>query len=282
MKTRGDSPLHKGLLHLIISIGCAGMVYPLVWMIGSSFKDPDNVFADTSLWPKTFTLENYALGWAGVSGVTFGHFYINTIVLVGLVIVGNVLTCSMAAYAFGRLQFDYKQVLFAIMLVTMMLPHHVTLIPQYIMFNKLEWINTYLPLVVPKFLAAEGFFIFLMVQFIRALPKELDHAATVDGCGPIQMYWRLILPLATPALVTTTIFSFIWTWNDFFSQLLYLSEIDKFTVALGLRLFNDSMGDSAWGSMFAMSSLSLIPVFFVFIFFQRFLIEGITSGSLKG
>ena len=188
----------------------------------------------------------------------------------------------MAAYAFARLDFTLKKVFFAIMLITLMLPFHVTVIPQYIMFNKLEWVNTYLPLTVPKFLATDGFFVFLMVQFMRTIPKELEEAAKMDGCGPIKMYWYLILPLSLPALITTMIFTFIWTWNDFFTQLLYLSDFQMQTVAVGLRMFVDSMGESSWGALFAMSTLSLIPLFAVFIFFQRYLIEGITAGGVKG
>ncbi|GIQ66517.1 hypothetical protein PACILC2_50850 [Paenibacillus cisolokensis] len=168
------------------------------------------------------------------------------------------------------------------MLMTLMLPFHVTVIPQYIMFNRFGWINTYLPLTVPKFFAVEAFFVFLIVQFIRSLPKELDQAAKIDGCGPIRMYGYLIVPLTLPALITTAIFTFIWTWNDFFSQLLYISGIQLYTVALGLRMFTDSSGESSWGALFAMSILTLVPVFVMFIFAQRYLIEGIAAGGIKG
>ncbi|GGF90640.1 ABC transporter permease [Paenibacillus abyssi] len=258
------------------------MLYPLIWMFFSSFKDNTEIFTSSSLFPSKITFDNYLQGWKGVSGVTFGTFFTNTFYVTGMSIVGTLISCSMAAYAFSRLDFALKKVFFAIMLTTLMLPFHVTVIPQYIMFNKLGWINTYLPLYLPKFFAVEGFFIFLIVQFIRSLPRELDQAAAIDGCGPIRMYWYLILPLTLPALITTTIFTFIWTWNDFFSQLLYLSDIRLFTVALGLRMFTDSTGESSWGALFAMSLLSLIPVFLMFIFFQRYLIEGIAAGGVKG
>lgn len=270
------------LLHIfIISIGLL-MLYPLIWMVLSSFKENTEIFKGTSFWPENFTLNNYIQGWTGLSGITFGKFFINSFFIVSVAIIGNVLSCSMAAYAFARLDFTFKKVLFAVMLVTLMLPFHVTVIPQYIMFNKLEWINTYLPLTLPKFLATEGFFIFLMVQFMRSIPRELEEAAKMDGCGPIRMYWFLILPLSLPALITTMIFTFIWTWNDFFTQLLYLSDISLYTVAVGLRMFVDSMGESSWGALFAMSTLSLVPLFAIFIFFQKYLIEGITTGGVKG
>jgi len=274
--------LKPALSHLvIIAVGFA-MIFPLLWLVSSSFKPQIEIFRDISFFPTNFTLENYEQGWTGLSGIGFDRFFLNTFALVAMCIVGNVVACSMAAYAFARLEFGLRKMWFGIMLVTMMLPFHVTVIPQYIIFNKLGWVNTYLPLVLPKFLAVEGFFVFLIVQFIRSIPRDLDEAAKIDGCGPIMMYVRLILPLALPAIITTTIFTFIWTWNDFFGQLLYISNIEIYTVALGLRMFLDAMGQNSWGALFAMSTLSLIPLFAVFIFFQRYLIEGITAGGVKG
>jgi multiple sugar transport system permease protein len=216
---------------------------------------------------------NYIDGWKGVANTSFAVFFKNSLTVACLAICGNILSCSLTAFAFARLQFSGRKFLFGLMLLTMMLPFHVVIIPRYIIFNQLEWINTFLPLTVPKFFATEGFFIFLMVQFMRGLPIELDNAATVDGCGPFQIYARIIIPLSLPALVTTAIFTFIWTWNDFFSQLIYLSDVKNLTIALGLRLFLDSTSESV---------VSLIPIFLVFTFFQRYLIEGITSGGLKG
>lgn len=268
--------------HLVVLVSAFIMIYPLLWMLASSFKAGNELLTDLSLWPSQFTLEHYTEGWKGVSRVSFERFYLNTFVLVLLVIAGNLISCSLAAFAFARLQFRFKRLMFAIMLVTMMLPFHVIIIPQYIMFNQLNWIDSFLPLSVPKFFAVEGFFIFLMVQFMRGLPKELDQAATVDGCGTFQIFWRLVLPLSLPALVTTAIFTFLWTWNDFFSQLLYISSIQNYTISLGLRMYMASDGEAAWGRMFAMSVLSLVPVFAIFVYFQRYLIEGITSGGIKG
>lgn len=279
---KGKVKLSIIITHIIIIAVGIIMLYPLLWMVSSSFKDNVDIFKGTSFFPKEIILDNYIKGWNGISGYTFATFFKNSFFICIVAIIGNVISCSMAAYAFSRLDFAFKKVLFAIMLITLMLPFHVTVIPQYIMFNKLEWINTFLPLTLPKFLATEGFFIFLMVQFMRTIPLELEEAAKMDGCGPIRIYWKLILPLSLPALITTMIFTFIWTWNDFFSQLLYLSDIKLHTVAVGLRMFVDSMGESSWGSLFAMSTVSLIPLFAVFIFFQKYLIEGITAGGVKG
>jgi len=272
----------KGLTYLVITIMGLALIYPLFWMLSSSFKPEQIIFQQMGLWPSQFTLDNYIKGWKGLSGISFATFYVNTFIVVGLVILGNLITCSMTAFAFARIDFTFKKIFFAAMLTTIMLPQHVVLIPQYIIFNKLEWINTYYPLIVPKFLATDAFFIFLMVQFIRSIPNELDQAAIMDGCNPFQTFGRIIVPLLQPALVTTAIFTFIWTYNDFFSQLIYISNPKMFTIALGLRMFLDNQGTSAWGSMFAMSIISLLPVVLFFTLFQRLIIEGVTTGSLKG
>ncbi|MEO1308256.1 MAG: carbohydrate ABC transporter permease, partial [Pseudomonadota bacterium] len=167
-------------------------------------------------------------------------------------------------------------------LMTIMLPVHASLIPQYILFNSFGWVNTILPIVTPKFLAVEAFFIFLMVQFIRGIPRELDEAAMIDGAGPIRIYFSIILPLLTPALVTTAVFSFLWTYEDFLTPLIYLTSIENYTVPQGLRLLQAARGASTWGPMLAMSLLSLVPMVIVFFIFQRRLIDGIATTGLKG
>jgi len=270
-------------IQFILLLGVAViMLYPLLWMLSSSFKPNQIIFTELGLWPSQITADNYVKGWQRFSGLTFSLFFRNSFVLVFFAILGNVITCSMTAYAFARIDFSMKKICFAVMMGTIMLPHHVVLIPQYMLFHKLDWVNTYLPLIVPKFLATDAFFIFLMVQFIRGLPLELDNAARVDGCGPVGIFTKVIFPLLLPALVTTSIFTFIWTWNDFLSQLIYISNPKLMTVTLALRAFMDSAGESSFGSLFAMSILSLIPIFIFFVSFQKLLIEGIATSGLKG
>jgi multiple sugar transport system permease protein len=167
------------------------------------------------------------------------------------------------------------------MLMTLMLPYRVVLIPQYVLFRQLGWVDTILPLVAPKFLAVDAFFIFLMVQFFRGIPRELDEAAQMDGCSPWRIYWKIMLPLSIPVLTTAAIFTFIWTWDDFFAPLIYLNDMNQYTVMLGLRTFLDSTGESDYGGLFAMSVLSLVPIFLFFLFFQRLLIEGIATTGMK-
>ncbi|MBU1304458.1 MAG: carbohydrate ABC transporter permease [Alphaproteobacteria bacterium] len=268
------------LVHVALIAASICMLYPLLWLLAASFRPENEIFTSASIIPSSWSIDSYIRGWNGLR-TGFGTFFTNSFIISGLSVVGNVLACSMAAFAFARLEFKGKSFWFAMMLMTLMLPYQVTLIPQYVLFRSLGWVNTFLPLVVPKFLAADGFFIFLMVQFFRGLPKELDEAAQMDGCSPWRIYWKIILPLSTPVLATAAIFTFIWTWDDFFGPLIYLSEMKSYTVMLGLRTFTDSTGESDFGGLFAMSVLSLVPIFLFFLFFQRLLIEGIATTGMK-
>ncbi|HEY8591164.1 MAG TPA: carbohydrate ABC transporter permease [Naasia sp.] len=256
------------------------MLYPVLWMMSSSFKTEATIFSSPGLWPTDFTFDNYAKGWSAFEP-GFGTFFANSFLITALSIIGNLVSCSLAAFAFARLEFRFKRTLFALMLLTIMIPIHAIAVPQYLLFTQLGWVNTVLPLVVPKFLATDAFFVFLMTQFMRNLPRELDDAAKIDGCGFFSIFWRIILPLLLPAIATTAIFTFIWTWNDFFTPLLYLNDPAAYTVPLGLRAFQDSSGDSSWGALFAMSTLAIGPVLGFFILCQRFLINGIATTGLK-
>ncbi|NWJ27122.1 carbohydrate ABC transporter permease [Rhizobium sp. RM] len=274
------SPMRSVLLHTTLIIVSFAMLYPILWMISGSFRPQDELFGTSSLIPSAVDIGGYIRGWTGLQ-VSFGQFFWNSALIAIFATIGNVVGCSLAAFAFARLRFGGRNFWFALMLGTLMLPYHVVLIPQYILFLELGWVNTSLPLIVPKFLATDAFFIFLMVQFFRGIPRELDEAAVMDGCSPFRIYWKIMLPLSMPVLATAAIFSFIWTWDDFFGPLIYLNDINTYTVQLGLRSFVDSTGSSDWTSLFAMSNLSLVPVFLFFLFFQRLLIEGIATTGMK-
>lgn len=273
----------RGLLtHALLVAAVVIMIYPLLWMLSASFRPSARTFTFVGLWPgEDFTLANYVEGWQGLGFVTFTQFFSNSLVVAVLSILGNLISCSLAAYAFARLNFPGRRVLFALMLGTLMLPYHVLIIPQYVLFSTFGWINTFNPLIVPKFLATDAFYVFLMVQFIRALPKELTESAKVDGAGYFGIFWRIIMPLTLPALGTTAVFTFIHTWNDFLTPLIYLTTPDKYTVPLGLRLFLDPTGESSYGALFAMSILSLGPIIGFFIAFQRSLVQGIATTGIK-
>ena len=347
----------------------AVVLYPLFWMIGTSVKSPEEIASNIGLIPHNFTPSNFSEGWNKFD-VAFGRFFLNSAMVATLTVLGNTVSCLLAAYALGRLRFRLRGLWFAIMIGTLLLPGHVLIIPQYILFRTLGLVGgdfpylpllvphflateaffvflmvqfmrgipreldeaavidganpygifrhvilplsrpalvttaifsfiwtwndffkqlkmvggefPYLPLVVPHFLATEAFFVFLMVQFMRGIPRELDEAAVIDGASPFSVFRHVVLPLSRPALVTTAIFSFIWTWNDFFRQLVYLSQLKDYTAPVALTLFIDSTSESSVGPMFAMSLLSLVPVFLFFVAFQRMLVEGINTSGLKG
>ncbi|HJP74114.1 MAG TPA: carbohydrate ABC transporter permease [Pseudonocardiaceae bacterium] len=268
---------HVGMVVLLLVL-----LYPIGWLISTSFKPAEEVLSSLSLLPAHGTADNYRQVFSGVAGYSVWHYLTNSLIVSVGAVAGNVLSCSLAAYAFARLHFRGRSPLFAFMIATIMLPQHVVLIPQYVIFQKLGLVNTFWPLILPKFLATDAFFVFLMVQFIRSLPRELDEAATIDGCGPFRTFRWVILPLLRPAIITTAIFTFIWTWNDFFTQLIYLNTPGKFTLPLALQIFVDQTSQSAFGPMFALSVLTLVPIGLFFLAFQRFLVEGVSTSGLKG
>jgi multiple sugar transport system permease protein len=279
-RVRVPGPVRSAAKHTGLILLALVMLYPVIWMVVSSLRPNNEIFRSPGLVPDSLRIANYSDGWNALAS-PFGDYLLNSAIVVLGCIVGNLISCSMAAYAFARLDFTGKKLFFATMLGTIMLPIHVIIVPQYILFSQLDWINTFLPLIVPKLLATDAFFVFLMVQFIRGLPRELDEAARIDGAGHPRIFLRVILPLMVPALATTTIFTFIWTWNDFFSQLIYLTDPEMYTVPVALRSFVDSTVATSWGAMFAMSVVSLLPIFLAFLIGQRYLIKGIATTGIK-
>ena len=267
---------------IVFGIGIL-MIYPLIWMFMSSFKETKTIFQTAgSLIPNPFTLDNYINGLKGFAKVPFLVFFKNSLFISVIATIGTVISSAVVAYGFARFEFRGKKILFAAMLLSMMLPAQVLMIPQYLWYQKLGWVGSYLPLIVPYFFAIQGFFVYLMTNFIDGIPKELDEAAKIDGCSYPQIFARVILPLITPALVTGGIFSFMWRWDDFLSALLYINKSIKYPVSLALKLFCDPGSSSDYGAMFAMASLSILPSVIIFIFFQKYLVEGISTSGLKG
>ncbi|MCC3375773.1 carbohydrate ABC transporter permease [Cohnella sp. REN36] len=277
MTTAGGS---KWTRHLLLTLFSLLMLYPVIWWVGASLKKTEELSLPT-LWPSTPMWENYANGWRFSGEYTFGHFFANTLLMELGNVVGGVLTAAVVAYGFGRLNFKFRGFWFSILLLTMMLPGQVTVVPQYILFNKLNLVDSYVPLVVPHFFGGGAFFIFLLVQFIRGIPRDLDEAAKIDGASVYGIFLRIVFPLIKPALVTVGIFTFIWSWDDFFAQVLYLSSVDKFTVGLALRMFIDQF-DIQWGQLLAMSLLSVLPSVVLFFLAQKHFVEGIATTGLKG
>lgn len=267
--------------HFFVSLLGFIMIYPLIWMIFSSFKESSLVLSTVGqLIPSQWRLDNYVNGWSGFGGTTFATFFKNSFIVTVLTVIGNVSASAMAAYGFSRLHFKGRGLWFVCMMITMMVPSQVLVVPQYVIFHKLNWLDTFLPLIVPEW-GGRAFFIFMMMQFIAGIPRELDEAALIDGCGKIRLFLSVICPLIVPAMATSAIFSFYWKWDDFMGSLLYLNAPKNYTVSIALKLFCDPTAVSDYGAMFAMCVLSLLPVIILFLFTQRYIVDGIATSGLK-
>ncbi|MFJ4209708.1 carbohydrate ABC transporter permease [Paenarthrobacter sp. NPDC089675] len=271
------------IFHAVALVLVAIVLYPALWMMASSFKPNSEIGGgNTSLWSANFSFDNFATAMDGIGGVSTLTFFTNSLILAVGAVVGTILSASVSAYAFARINFPGRGLFFGMMIATLLLPFHVVIIPQYIIFQQLGLVDTYVPLLIGKFLAADAFFVFLMVQFMRGLPAELDEAARIDGAGHVRIFRSIMLPLMKPALISTSIFSFIWSWNDFLGPLLYLNTPEKYPLPLALRLFVDQTQSSDYGAMIAMSVLALLPVLVFFLVFQRYIVEGVSTQGLKG
>ncbi|WHX48863.1 carbohydrate ABC transporter permease [Paenibacillus woosongensis] len=258
------------------------MVYPLIWLFTSSFKTNADIFGSSKLLPTTYVWDSYALGWQGTGQYGFQDFFINTLILVVPTVIFTIISSVIVAYGFARFEFPLKTMLFSIMIATLMLPNASIMIPRYILFNKMNWLDTYLPFIIPAAFATGAFFVYMMIQFLRGLPRDLDEAATIDGCNSFTVLTRVLLPLCKPAIFSVGIFQFMWTWNDFFNSIIYISSVKKFTVSLGLRLSLDASSAVSWNQVLAMSVVSIVPCILLFFFAQKYFVEGISTTGLKG
>lgn len=271
------------LAYLLLCIIAVLMVYPLIWLVFGSFKSNTELFTSVNLIPKEFVLDSYAKGWKGIGRNTYSLFFSNTFKMVVPTVIFTVLSSTMVAYGFSRFKFPFQKILFSLMISTMMLPQTVIIIPRYILFKNFGWLNSYLPFIAPAILACYPFFIFMMVQFFRGIPRDLDEAAMIDGCNPVTTLIQILLPLAKPALFSAAIFQFIWTWNDFFNSLIFINSVKKYTISLALRIAIDSTGGTTnWNEVLAMSVLAVLPPVLIFFFAQRYFVEGIATTGLKG
>ena len=274
--------IYTVIYHVFVFLFALVMIYPVLWMIFGSFKTSNEILNSAQrLLPEAFTVDNYITGWKGFAGYSFSTFFGNSLFISTVATLGAVVSSSLVGFGFARCSFPFKKFWFGCVLLSMMIPFQVIMIPQYILFNQLGWVGTYLPLIVPQY-CAQGFFVFLNVQFIKGIPIELDEAARIDGAGTVQIFVQIILPLIKSSIVTSAIFSFMWRWDDFLAALLYLNRPSKYPVSLALKLFSDPTSGSDWGAMFAMATLSLLPIFIIFHTMQKYLVEGIASTGIKG
>lgn len=274
----------QALRHVFMTVFSLLMVYPVFWWIGASLKS-NSELSSPGLFPSVPKWSNFTDGWKAVPGHTFTDFYLNTFGLEIAVMITTLISCTLVAFGFGRLDFPLKKFWFSLLMVTLMLPGQVLIIPQYAMFHQLGWVNTYWPFIVPHLLASGAggtFFVFLLIQFVRGIPPELDESAKMDGCSWFGIYLRIVMPLTVPAIVTVMIFCFLWNWDDFLGHLLYINSVDKYTVGLALRMINDSQSGQQWGQLLAMSLVSIVPATLVFMFAQKYFVEGIAKSGIKG
>ena len=264
--------------YIILILGSLFMLMPLVWLVRSSFMELNQIFIFPPVWiPKPFTFENYP----GVfEAVPFLKYFINTFTILIPSVIGILISCCMGAYAFSRLNWPYRDFIFAVLMTTLMLPYAVTLIPTFLIWAKLGLVNTFWPLIIPKWFGAI-FYIFLLRQFFLTIPKELDEAAKIDGANPLQILWHVILPLSRPALITVAIFAALAEWNDFLGPLIYLNNDEDYTLAIGLAQFT-GLYHSQWNLLMAASTMVVIPVIILFFFAQKHFIEGIALTGTKG
>ncbi len=272
------SPAVATLLYLIVAAGSVFVLVPFAWTLSTSLQSVTELYQIPKRWiPRPPQWANYR---EVLTQVPFGLYYVNTLKITLLNIVGTLASCSLVAYAFARLRFPGKTILFALVISTTMIPIQVLIIPRFVLFKTLGWLNTHLPLIVPSFFG-EAFGIFLFRQFYLTIPRELDQAATIDGCGQFAIYGRIILPLAKPVVGIVGVFTFIETWRDFFSPLIYISRSRLYTISLGLTGFYKGL-DIEWHLMMAAAMISLLPPLAIFFVGQKYFLEGaIVQTGLK-
>jgi len=272
----------KAIRYTLLLLVALVMLYPLIWLVGASFKSNSEIFSELGFWPSSFSFSGYAKGWKTSTEYTFATYFFNSFLIVIPKIVVTVISCVLVAYAFARFEFWGKKFLFSVMVGTMMLPLIVLRLPQYLMFREVGWLDTYWPLVLPSAFATDTFFVFMLVQFLRGIPRDMEEAALIDGCNPIQMLAFIIVPMLKPAIIAVVVFQFIWTMNDFMGPLIYLASVENYPVSLALKMSISATEEVEWANVIAISVVSLIPSVMVFFLAQRYFIEGAATSGLKG
>ncbi|GIV73568.1 MULTISPECIES: carbohydrate ABC transporter permease [Caldilinea] len=271
---------HALLVYVLAVPGAILFTLPLLWMLSTALKDPKQIFVYPPQWiPDPILWSNFVRGWNDF--LPFNRFLLNSTIITTSNIIGNLISCSLAAFGFARLRARGKNFFFLLVLSTMLLPQEVTVIPQYVLFTRIGWSDTWLPLMVPPWFGWP-FFIFLLRQFFMGIPRELDEAARLDGASSLRILWNIILPLSKPALATVVIFAFIGNWNNFLYPLIYIRTMDKQVLAVALNMFRGAYGNANYQYMMAVSLLVLLPVLLVFFFGQRLFVRGIALTGIKG
>lgn len=268
--------------YLIIAVIGLVLLYPIIWMFFATFKSNEDIFGSTRLLPSVWHFENYVEGWKGSSRLTYTTFFINTFKLVVPTTLLTVASACLAAYAFARFDFPCKGLLFTVLIGLMMLPGAVVIIPRYLLYNQFHWIDTYMPFYIPALLCCNSFFPYMLIQFLRGIPRELDESAYIDGCSTFRTLVSILLPLMKPALFSAGLFQFLWTYNDYFNSLIFISSQKMYPISLALRMSLDSESVVNWGKVMAMAFVAVMPVMVLFFAAQKYFVEGIATSGLKG
>ena len=266
---------------LLIALGIV-MTYPLLWMFGASFKTNAELFSSASIIPYQPTLDGYRNGYKGYEGMTLFHFMGNTYKFVIPKVIVTVISATITAYGFARFQFVGKRIFFAILLSTLFLPQVVLNAPQYILFNEVGWLNSYLPIVIPSALAGDTFFVYMLIQFLRGIPRELEEAAVIDGCTPFMAFWRIVFPLLMPSISAVVILNGFGIWNNYSQAVFFLQSSAKHNVPQALSVYFQQFAGAKWNLMAATAVIAIVPVVVIFLIFQKSLMKGLTEGAIKG
>lgn len=282
MTRKQRNTLNTMLRYLVLGVVGLVMIYPMVWMVGASFKSNNaEIFSSIGFIPENPTLDGYISGWNS-EPYSFRVFMLNTYKFVIPKVIGTIISATVTAYGFSRFKFKGQGFLFGLCMATLFLPQVVLNVPQYLLFSKFNWLNSYLPIVVPSFLAVDTYFVFMLVQFMRSIPGELEEAAEIDGCNSLQRLWYVIVPMVKPSMVSCALFQFMWSSNDFMGPLIYIDSVKKYTASLGLRMFMDAEAGFQWNKVLALSIITILPSLIVFFLAQDQFVEGISAGGVKG
>lgn len=282
MKRKMNKKTKTVLDYLIIIVIGIIMIYPIIWMFFATFKTNEEIFGSIKLLPEHFSFHYYAEGWKGTGRVTYTNFFLNTFLLVIPTTIFTVASSALVAYGFARFRFPGKKILFILLIMMMMLPNAVVIIPRYTLYNQFKWVNTYMPFYAPAILCCNSFFPYMLIQFLRGLPKDLDESAYIDGCGTLKTFTHILLPLMKPSLFSAGLFQFLWTYNDYFNSLIFINSVKKYPISLALRMSLDGESVVQWGKVMAMSTVAVIPIIILFFACQRYFVEGIATSGLKG
>lgn len=275
--------MKRAVPYLLLSLGAVVMIYPLLWLVGASFKSNSEIFSSVGFIPSSIDPDIYKSAWQTVTPYTMGHYFLNTFMIIIPKTFFAVISSMLAAYGFSRFDFPFKRLFYTLLIISMLMPSIVKIMPQFFIWRELGLLDTYIPLTVPALFAEEGMFIFILIRFLEGIPREFDEAAKIDGCGAVKTLFFILVPLIKPAVTSICIFSFLWTMNDFLNPLIIIQSVEKYPMSLAIRLSVDSTGQNyEQCKIIAVSVIGLIPSVAVFALAQKKFVSGITAGGITG